>query len=1434
MFFRFRFQILNAVHYMINCYTRNIKYILNVKSLINNLVKGFFVPVSSKVSTKNFMAITFIIALSIFSVQGYAQTMTFSSTSPAVLPTVIGISSSKQPIYRGVITLSALGGNSTNLYNVTFTPTGSFVGGDISNYQFWWSKTDDLSTANQNAAAATVKASGGQVTISPYNPTFNESTTYYVWITADISSTATVGHTITVGALSTSDFSFSGATVTKSGIMYAGGTQTIASQQQFNSSGSFTVPDGVYSIQVEAWGAGGGGGGSTSSNKGGSGGGGGAYCVNTTAVTPGQVINYTVGAGGSGGYYGTGADGGSSSILALTANGGKGGAGNAGTAGTGGSASGGSTNTNGEAGTTGGASGGNGGNGGNGANGGIGNTDGQGDDGNAPGGGGGGGEAYYYWQRWGWRTNSYPGGSGGDGQVIITWIPSTITASITALGGFNYIYDFGPSALQLFTVSGDRLPANITIAASTNYEISVDGGATFTSTSVTVSKSSNTTVYVRLKAGLPVGSYNGESITLTSGTITKAITCSGFVSATAPSIVAAGGIDCSANTINLKSTYSAGVSNVYWTGPNSFYSTTQNPTITGATSVNEGTYTVTGSVLSGVNLITNGDFAAGDTGFTSEYTYWASGKSMSESRYSIVTLPSLIHTNFCSGCGDHTSGSGNQMVINGAGTEKTIWAPTQPIAVTPNTNYQFIYWVQTVVNNDDPSPSKLQLYANGDPAGSIYIANPKTGVWKQFIYNWNSGSNTTVNLQLKNKNFDTGGNDFALDDISFQPVVQISSSVKVTLSKAPSLLLVAAAANPVAAGTNVTFSTIPTNGGTAPTFQWYVNGSLVVGATSPTYSYVPLNNDNVTCVMTPVGACVSTPVTSNPIVIMTVNPTPNYWVGTTGTSWSVPANWSAGVVPKPGDDVIFATDANNGTGNAAKHDLFVDTNHSIGNLINQTANRKLVVTPAKILFVNQKITTNSADQILIQSVANQPNGSLIFPNATNVKATVEMYTKASLVTPITIDGTTYHYSWQYFGVPLSSVQADPTFYGSYVRRNDETVQDTYGKWISLNNSDNLTAFKGYEITQDVAKTIVFQGVLVNGDSPSLPLTYTYSSNAYDPGQNLLANPYTAAIDVRQMTFGPNTENTVYLYNTGSFGNWSSQNGETTYSESTNTPGQYLAIPKRLAGDMGIPNDIPSMSGFLVKVKGNTANLTDYITIKYSSVIKNVNPQRAPQSKSDKVYMQISLKGERFGDTMWLVNEPGTSHDFDNGWDGAKFSGAAGSPQLFAMEKSGNYQISTSDDLNNTYLGFQAGVDVEDTLTFKNENLELKYDGVYLVDLVENKVIDITKSGAQYMFKAESTPVPVKRFKITTEPYVKGAQDLTTQIKVFNDNDAVFVDNSSNQNGELYFYDLMGRFLKKEVFAPNSISSFPLFSISGVYIVKAVTATEKVSKQIIVK
>ncbi len=109
--------------------------------------------------------------------------------------------------------------------------------------------------------------------------------------------------------------------------------------QKFTSSGTFTVPQGVYTIYLSGCAAGGGGGGgagraSASYAASGGGGGGAGQCVvkYSIPVQPGDVISITIGsagssgAAGSGGAASAGGNGGNSSFGALlTLAGGKGG-----------------------------------------------------------------------------------------------------------------------------------------------------------------------------------------------------------------------------------------------------------------------------------------------------------------------------------------------------------------------------------------------------------------------------------------------------------------------------------------------------------------------------------------------------------------------------------------------------------------------------------------------------------------------------------------------------------------------------------------------------------------------------------------------------------------------------------------------------------------------------------------------------------------------------------------------------------------------------------------------------------------------------------------------------------------------------------------------------------------------------------------------------
>lgn len=118
-------------------------------------------------------------------------------------------------------------------------------------------------------------------------------------------------------------------------ISITGTVLVIPGQIKFTSSGTFTVPAGVSSVTVQAWG-GGGKGGTRSSNGVSGGGGGGAYSSSTVSVTPG---NYTVTVGAGSTTTSAGGDSWFGSTSTVMAKGGNSVANNSTTGANGGSAS---------------------------------------------------------------------------------------------------------------------------------------------------------------------------------------------------------------------------------------------------------------------------------------------------------------------------------------------------------------------------------------------------------------------------------------------------------------------------------------------------------------------------------------------------------------------------------------------------------------------------------------------------------------------------------------------------------------------------------------------------------------------------------------------------------------------------------------------------------------------------------------------------------------------------------------------------------------------------------------------------------------------------------------------------------------------------------------------------------------------------------------
>lgn len=162
-------------------------------------------------------------------------------------------------------------------------------------------------------------------------------------------------------------------------------------------------------------------------------------------------------------------------------------------------------------------------------------------------------------------------------------------------------------------------------------------------------------------------------------------------------------------------------------------------------------------------LFDNGDFEAGNTGFSTDYTFISGSTSTTlAGQYAITTNPQNQNSGFTS-FGDHTTGTGNMMVVDGSETASDlVWGQT--VSVSPNTEYDISAWVASVFAD---RPAQLEFSINGSQIGSTYTAPSTTGVWDEFTATWNSGSNNSLNLQIVSLDTEAFGNDFALDDFSF-------------------------------------------------------------------------------------------------------------------------------------------------------------------------------------------------------------------------------------------------------------------------------------------------------------------------------------------------------------------------------------------------------------------------------------------------------------------------------------------------------------------------------------------------------------------------------------------------------------------------------------------------------------------------------------------
>ena len=178
------------------------------------------------------------------------------------------------------------------------------------------------------------------------------------------------------------------------------------------------------------------------------------------------------------------------------------------------------------------------------------------------------------------------------------------------------------------------------------------------------------------------------------------------------------------------------------------------------------------SVCAQNNLLTNGNFELGNTGFSSGYTN-SPGNITAQGTYDVVANPHNDHPSAAS-FPDHTTGSGLMLAVNGgADPAQVVWSET--IQVVPNRPYELSGWGASWGGRVDPAPARLAFYINGVQEGPLVQLPATSGIWQNFTSQWNSQSSTQAVIEIHDLTTDGGGNDFSLDDLIFAPLATNST-----------------------------------------------------------------------------------------------------------------------------------------------------------------------------------------------------------------------------------------------------------------------------------------------------------------------------------------------------------------------------------------------------------------------------------------------------------------------------------------------------------------------------------------------------------------------------------------------------------------------------------------------------------------------------------
>lgn len=469
------------------------------------------------------------------------------------------------------------------------------------------------------------------------------------------------------------------------------------------------------------------------------------------------------------------------------------------------------------------------------------------------------------------------------------------------------------------------------------------------------------------------------------------------------------------------------------------------------------------------------------------------------------------------------------------------------------------------------------------------------------------------------------------------------------------------------------------------------------------------------------------------------------FLGTEDNDWKNPSNWSVCHLPSETDVVTLQAAA------------VLEEHVTVGGLIFNEGGSMQILSNGGLTVGINGITGAKEDGSSI-IIDNTPQGAgflKVDPKTANkpAKVTVNYTTEAYN------SGNPRDEVWQYMGAPGSNMQMSDANNTMIYHWNEQKG------WLKLSNTD-LQPFVGYAFTQNKADSASFQiqaTPIIPEDIQEINLTVTPTGMG---GSNLFVNSFLAPIDLANFTgneFEGEVDETFYLFNSGSWKQWQSQGGKDHMNYGV-SPGQYYALSPNGVTLMDPEYDqttIPPMQGVYVIARENGAKIKlDYAKHVYAAEASN-QPMRAPERVSeDFKRVRLHVNSQNSGaDRMYVIQHEAGTAGYDNGYD-ARNMAVNGQVGIYTHEAEGQMEISVSDNIDSTYIGFRAGSDSEYTLRITS----VVGEEMYLKDLVDNILIPVM-DGQDYTFSATPNSVNDTRFLLLGQKSGVATDIETVQVYI---------------------------------------------------------------------